>query len=194
MAGDLDLLGAGQFGIGRLDQLIETGLQLLDLVRQIDVAAGRVHAQALAGRYTPGTFTNQVQKRYVEPRLLIVTNPRMDHQPVLEASYSNIPVIAFTDADSPMRYIDVAIPANNRGKNSIGLLYWLLTREVLRLRGMSRAQPWDVKVDLFFYREPEEVEKAQLEAEGEGAQAAIEPDAGVVAGQSNPPVCSSYYS
>nr|WCZ58725.1 40S ribosomal protein SA [Seculamonas ecuadoriensis] len=129
-------------------------------------------AQCLAGRFTPGTFTNQVQQRFMEPRLLIVTDPRFDHQPVTEAAYVNLPVIAFADADSPLRYVDVAIPANNKGKNAIGLLYWMLTREVLRLRGYSRGLPWEVKVDLFFYREAEEVEKAQAEAEAE--QPAIE--------------------
>lgn len=132
-------------------------------------------ATCLAGRFTPGTFTNQVQQRFLEPRLLVITDPRFDHQPVTESSYVNIPVVAFCDSDSPLRYVDVAIPANNKSKHSVGLLYWMLTREVLRLKGMNRSLPWEVKADLFFYREAEEVEKAQreaAEAEAEGLQEA----------------------
>jgi small subunit ribosomal protein SAe len=129
-------------------------------------------ATAIAGRYTPGSFTNQLTKQFREPRLLIVTDPRMDVQPLKEAALVNIPVIAFCDSDSPTRYLDCAIPANNKGRYSIGLLYWLLAREVLRLRGaIDRYAPWDVSVDLFFYRDPEELKSLE---EGEKNAAAVE--------------------
>ena len=37
-------------------------------------------AVPIAGRYTPGMFTNQIQAKFREPRLLIVSDPRYDHQ------------------------------------------------------------------------------------------------------------------
>jgi small subunit ribosomal protein SAe len=126
-------------------------------------------ATYLAGRFIPGTFTNQIQSKFLQPRLLIVTDPRTDHQAINEARLVNIPVIAFCDTDAPTQFVDVVIPTNNRGREAIGMMYWLLAREVLRMRGtVARSVPWEVKVDLFFYRDPEEAAK-NIEAQKQTA-------------------------
>merc|ERR1712062_354757 len=121
-----------------------------------------IGCSSIAGRFTPGAFTNQIQAAFREPRLLLISDPRSDHQPVTEASYANIPIVAFTNVDSPTKFIDIAVPYNNKSPQSIGLMWWFLAREVLRLRGsISRDMPWEVMPDLFFYRDPEEAEKEE---------------------------------
>merc|ERR1719253_1967036 len=128
----------------------------------------------MAGRWTPGTLTNQITTKFLEPRLIIVTDPRTDSQALTEAFYANIPVIALCDTDASLKCVDIAIPCNNKGKDSIALMYWLLSREVMYLRGtMPRTQPWDVMVDSFFWRDPEEL-KAQEEAEKAEAEEAAQ--------------------
>jgi len=123
-----------------------------------------VNCSPVAGRFTPGAFTNQIQAAFREPRLLVISDPRSDHQPITEGSYANVPVIAFCNIDSPTKFIDIAIPCNNKSPHSIGLMWWMLAREVLRLRGsIGRGSPWEVMPDLFFYRDPEEAEKEEKE-------------------------------
>jgi len=128
--------------------------------------AANTGVHAIAGRFTPGAFTNYITRSFKEPRLIVVTDPRVDHQAIREASYVNIPVIALCDTDAPMKYVDVAIPTNNKSRHSIGLMWWLLCREVLRLKGSVPRTPdgWSVMVDMFFYRDPEEIDKEQEDA------------------------------
>lgn len=138
--------------------------------------AAHTGAVAIAGRFTPGNFTNYITRSFKEPRLIVVTDPRTDAQAIKEASYVNIPVIALCDTDSPTEYVDVAIPTNNKGRHAIGLVWWMLAREVLRLRGTlaSREAEWDVMTDLYFYRdtEAEEQKDAAVEEKVPGAEEA----------------------
>jgi len=81
------------------------------------------------------------------------TNHHPQCKALTESSYVNVPTIAFANTDSLLRHVDIAIPCNNGSKHAVGLMFWLLAREILYLKGtISRQEGWDVMPDLFFYR------------------------------------------
>ena len=119
-------------------------------------------AQNNAGRWNPGMLTNQNTKKFIEPRLLVLTDPRTDYNAIKESSYMNIPIIALCNTDNNLEYVDCAIPVNNRNKKSLAMIYWLLTREVLRLQGNNN---FNELVDLFMYRDVEKKVEEKKEEE-----------------------------
>merc|ERR1711982_189862 len=111
-------------------------------------------------RWTPGVLTNYNTRQFKEPRLMVVVDTYADRKAIIEASYMNIPVIALTNSDSSLQYVDVAIPCNNKSTHSISMIFWLLAREVRVLTGkLGKDEEWDVMVDLFYYKTVEDQEK-----------------------------------
>ncbi|MEM3949015.1 MAG: 30S ribosomal protein S2, partial [Zestosphaera sp.] len=81
-------------------------------------------------------LTNPNLSAYIEPDILVVTDPRVDQQALLEASRIGIPVVAIVSTDSKTNNIDLVIPGNNKGRKSLAVIYWLLARQTLRERGL----------------------------------------------------------
>lgn len=128
-------------------------------------------ASPAAGRWTPGTLTNQITQKFMEPRVVVISDPLVDAQAIRECARANIIVVAFCNTDSPLRYVDIAIPCNNRSAQSLGLMYWLLARELMYLRGeLTRAEQWSVMPDMFMHKDTAEMEKSEEAGEGEGAE------------------------
>lgn len=110
----------------------------------------RVGCRAITGRVIPGIFTNPYLEYYMEPDVVLVTDPRTDRQAVTEATKIGIPVVAFADTDNRIENLDLIIPANNKGRRSLALLYWILTREILRARGeIGPNDSLDVEYEAF---------------------------------------------
>lgn len=98
--------------------------------------AEAIGGMSMIGRFIPGTLTNPNIEEYLEPEVLIVTDPIGDAQVVTEAVQCGIPIIALCDTNNMTSNIDLVIPTNNKGRKALSMIYYLLTKEVLRLRGV----------------------------------------------------------
>ena len=107
--------------------------------------AEAIGANASVGRFIPGSLTNPALRSYVEPDILFVTDPSADQQALKEAVNSGLPIVGICDANNNLRNVDLALPANNKGRKSLALLYWLLAREVLKAREETTDEEWAEK-------------------------------------------------
>ena len=95
--------------------------------------------QVLDGRFRPGTLTNPNAKGFLEPELIILTDPLADVQALHEAENIGIPVIGLCDTNNETKYLDLVIPTNNKGRRALALVYWLLTRAILKEQGKIKS-------------------------------------------------------
>lgn len=93
-----------------------------------------------AGRYPPGGLTNPNLKDFFEVKLLLVTDPWPDKNVVGDALNLGIPVIALCDTNNTSNNIDLVVPCNNKGKKSLGLIFWILAREYLKNRKIGKLK------------------------------------------------------
>ncbi len=103
------------------------------------VFARTIGAKVFAGRFVPGTMTNPILPEYLEPDVLLVTDPAADQQSVAEALNIGVPIVAMCDANNETRNVDLVIPTNNKGRRALACVYWLLTREILKARGTIKS-------------------------------------------------------
>ena len=95
-----------------------------------------VGTKCIPGRFIPGRLTNPMIEDFLEPSVIVITDPAADSQTMKETIKISIPVVALCDANNETKYVDVAIPGNNKGRKSLALIYYLLTREILKERNI----------------------------------------------------------
>lgn len=109
-----------------------------------------VGTMSLAGRFIPGTLTNPSLDRFIEPEVMVAVDPAADRQAVHEAVSIGIPIVGLVDTNNRLQNIDIALPTNNKGRKALALVFWLLARETLLLKGeIDDREDFDYEVDDF---------------------------------------------
>ena len=108
--------------------------------KSVEMFAKATGIRVLIKRYPPGILTNQDLEDFTEIKLLFATDPIPDKNAVRDAVKIGIPVIALCDTNNEANYVDLIIPCNNKGKKSLGLIFWILAKEYLRLKGVIKSE------------------------------------------------------
>ena len=97
--------------------------------------------RAITKRFIPGSLTNPIIEDYIkDASVVVIVDPHADKVILREAQLARIPVVALFDTDDLLDGIDLAIPANNRGKKALGLAFWLLARQILMELGKISSE------------------------------------------------------
>ncbi len=123
--------------------------------KAVDKFAEFTGCKSVADRFMPGSLTNPAYKEYMEPKVLVSTDPNLDTSAVREAMLNRMPIIGFCDTNTNIANIDLVVPGNNKGRKAVALMWYLLTREVLRARGelANDAEP-QFTIDDFMAAQP----------------------------------------
>lgn len=109
-----------------------------------------IKATPIIGRFVPGMLSNPLHPNHLEPAVIIVSDPKADVQAVKEAGVMGIPVIALCSTDNDFAGVDFVIPTNNKGRRALAVIYWMLTRQVLREKGeLPPDKDLDLSIDDF---------------------------------------------
>ncbi|MFB6209541.1 MAG: 30S ribosomal protein S2 [Candidatus Nanohaloarchaea archaeon] len=103
--------------------------------KPIKAFSEELETRLIAGRFMPGTLTNPQSDDFIEPEVVIVTDPEEDAQAIDEAVDARIPVLAIADSGNSLQDVDLAIPANNKAENSLGIIYYLLAQQIKDEKG-----------------------------------------------------------
>ncbi len=137
--------------ISKIDERIRYALNIITSYppEEVLVVATRAYAEnaakkmkelvggidVIGKRFVPGTLTNPALKNFKEPSIILVCDPRAEKEAIREANMVNIPVVALLDTENLAQGVDFIVPMNNKGRKSLSLFFWLLTREFLVKQG-----------------------------------------------------------
>ena len=128
----------------------------------------------LKGRFVPGTMTNVNLPNFREPKLLVVCDPKGEWEAIREAAMTGVPVVALCDTDNNTAFVDWIVPANNKGRRSLAIVFYLLTRELMMSQGKIKSySEFEPRMD-YFERFEEETEKKKPVEEAPKEKAAEE--------------------
>lgn len=118
--------------------------------RPVETFAKTIGAKAIVGRFMPGALTNPNSKNFTEPDAILITDPYIDKQALREGVRMRVPIVALCNTFNSTSFVDIILPCNNKGRKSVALIFYLLTREILKERGEIKSdEEFKLKIEDF---------------------------------------------
>lgn len=143
--------GLAVLNLTKIDERIKVGAKLLsqfdpkDIIavcrresgwKGLNLFAKATGINIIAGRYPPGLLTNTDLKNYKEAKLIFASDAWLDKNIIHDAHKNGILIMGLVDSNNTHNKMDYVIPCNNKGRKSLGLVYFLLARQYMLERKM----------------------------------------------------------
>lgn len=132
----------------------------------------------IKGRFVPGTMTNMTCKSFLEPKIVLVCDPKGEREAIAESAKNGVPVVALCDTDNETKFIDLVVPINNKGKRSLALIFYLLARELQMASGQISSYD-EFKYDIGYFEQQFSSEESKKDVVSSEAvpDAVVQPEA-----------------
>jgi small subunit ribosomal protein S2 len=92
-------------------------------------------------KYPAGVLTNTVLPNFFETKMMMICDPWLDKNALNDAKRVRIPVVGVCDTNNNTFDIDVLVIANNKSNKSLGLIFWLLSKEYCKAHKIDKKIP-----------------------------------------------------
>ena len=92
-------------------------------------------------KYPAGVLTNTKLENFIETKMIMICDPWLDKNALVDAVKVKIPVAGICDTNNHTTNIDVLMIGNNKSNKSLGLFFWLISREYMKAHGIEKELP-----------------------------------------------------
>ena len=129
-------------------------------------------------KYPSGVLTNTMLDNFIETKMVMICDPWLDKNALADAKNIRIPVAGVCDTNNHTADIDVVMIGNNKSNKSLGLFFWLLSREYMAAHNIDKPVPSleDFVGEALILEEPrkKKLAREKKEAELKTGESAIE--------------------
>ena len=109
--------------------------------RAVKMFAELTGVKIFTKKYPAGIITNICLPDFFETKMLMICDPWLDKNALTDARNIRIPVAGICNTNNHTTDVDFVVIGNNHSNKSLGLFFWLLSREYMKAHGIDKKLP-----------------------------------------------------